>query len=444
MAYIKNTWVDQDVERPKTYEVTNNQDGSITLTDSFGLVTELGTPVNEVNMNHIEDGIDGCAIRKHNLTEIFNLGEWVLGGTGDDEGIYKSLVPNNVGNAITDDTKWEKVELGGGASRNIGEIVVSTIPLTDAGLHLLDGALISGSGSYSAFVSYMAELYNSGSYSARFTTEANWQASVASNGLCSQFVYDSVNNTVRLPKWGNIAYTKQYTLTLASTVPVVGNGKTLGFTNGTDLLGLVTATPNTLQAYTGNYNSNVGTSWSGSNPSVVASTGVTTDGTKSGLIAKTSGVAGLTNDPLSCYYYIVVATSTKTDIQVDIDEIATDLNGKADVDLTNLSTTGKAKGTNLAMPSSSYTTFNLGASGATYQAPADGWFYARLNNLTMLQLYAYTSSSTAIGAFDHAATATYLACSLPIRKGMNVQISYAGGTPSDIRIWFFYAEGTKV
>lgn len=60
MAYTKNTWVDQDVERPKTYEVTNNQDGSITLTDSFGVVTELGTPVNATNMNHIEDGILGC------------------------------------------------------------------------------------------------------------------------------------------------------------------------------------------------------------------------------------------------------------------------------------------------------------------------------------------------------------------------------------------------
>ena len=60
MAYTKNTWVDQDVERPKTYEVTNNQDGSITLTDSFGLVTELGTPVNADNMNHIENGIADC------------------------------------------------------------------------------------------------------------------------------------------------------------------------------------------------------------------------------------------------------------------------------------------------------------------------------------------------------------------------------------------------
>lgn len=60
MSYTKNTWVDQDVERPKTYEVTNNQDGSITLTDSFGIVTELGTPVNATNMNHIEDGILNC------------------------------------------------------------------------------------------------------------------------------------------------------------------------------------------------------------------------------------------------------------------------------------------------------------------------------------------------------------------------------------------------
>jgi hypothetical protein len=132
MAYVKNIWVDQDVERPKTYEVTNNQDGSITLTDSFGLVTELGTPVNETNMNHIEDGIDGCAIRKHNLTETFNLGEWVLGGTGDDEGLYKSLIANNVGNAITDDTKWEMVttDLSGKMDTD-GTNAVSSVKFAD-------------------------------------------------------------------------------------------------------------------------------------------------------------------------------------------------------------------------------------------------------------------------------------------------------------------------
>ena len=57
MTYSKNVWKDQDVQRPRTYEVINNQDGSITLNDSFGVVTEIGTPVNATNMNHIENGI---------------------------------------------------------------------------------------------------------------------------------------------------------------------------------------------------------------------------------------------------------------------------------------------------------------------------------------------------------------------------------------------------
>lgn len=66
MTYVKNTWADQNVEFPRTYTVTKNGGGSlssgdtITLTDSFGNVTEIGTPVNATNMNHIEDGIEDC------------------------------------------------------------------------------------------------------------------------------------------------------------------------------------------------------------------------------------------------------------------------------------------------------------------------------------------------------------------------------------------------
>ena len=84
------------------------------------------------------------------------------------------------------------------SSRNIGEIVSSTIPLSDAGLHLLDGALISGSGSYADFVTYIAGLVST--YPDLFETEANWQTSVTNYGVCGKFVYDSENNTVRLPK----------------------------------------------------------------------------------------------------------------------------------------------------------------------------------------------------------------------------------------------------
>lgn len=58
MAYQKTVWKDQDVENPRTYVERDNGDGTVTLLDAFGTVTELGTPVNATNMNHIEDGIE--------------------------------------------------------------------------------------------------------------------------------------------------------------------------------------------------------------------------------------------------------------------------------------------------------------------------------------------------------------------------------------------------
>lgn len=57
MAYTKTEWKDQVVENPRTYSMRDNGDDTVTLLDAFGTVTELGTPVNAANMNHIEDGI---------------------------------------------------------------------------------------------------------------------------------------------------------------------------------------------------------------------------------------------------------------------------------------------------------------------------------------------------------------------------------------------------
>lgn len=441
MAYVKNIWVDQDVERPKTYEVTNNQDGSITLTDSFGLVTELGTPVNEVNMNHIEDGIAGCAIRKHNLTETFNLGEWVLGGTGDNEGIYKSLIASNVGNAISDDTKWEKVEMGGG-SRNIGEIVASTLPLTDAGLHLLDGALIDGNGIYSDFVDYIASIYDaSASY---FTTEASWQDAVTNYGVCGKFVYDSVNNTVRLPKYSNKIYTKS----IGSTAPVVGNGISLGLTDGTNYAGinqLIGSNNTYLQAMGNDYGVAVGqTRGTGTKLSSNIVAGVTTDPTKSGIIAQLSDIT----TSLDGYYYIVIATTTKTAIQIDIDEIATDLNGKADVDLTNVNDTGYIKMAGASMPSDTYDDLTLGASGSTYTAPANGWFFLGKDSSASGQTVSVTVKKTDLSdtlyGMEYASgfSGQNMKYTWAVKKGSVTGIMYTlGGATNMFR--FIYAQGSE-
>jgi hypothetical protein len=237
--------------------------------------------------------------------------------------LYQSIINDNLNTPVTNDTAWEKVELGGGSSRNIGEIVTSTIPLTDVGLHLLDGALIQGNGIYSAFVAYIAGLVSA--YPDLFDTEANWQTAVTQYGVCGKFVYDSVNNTVRLPKYGSQIFTKS----ASGTVPVIGNGKTLGLTNGTASGALITNSSGAWVDSTGIGNVSTSTSHG---TLINGHLGVTTDGTNSGLVADISSIK---NYPLDCYYYIVIATSTKTQIQVDIDEIATDLNGKMDTDGTN-------------------------------------------------------------------------------------------------------------
>lgn len=120
MAYLPNTWVDQNVQRPKTYNFTQNDDGSTTLIDAFGNVTELGTPVNADYLNHIENGIAGCAIRKYSTTETFIKGEWVQADLDGVQGLYESLTNNNLGNPLSDETKWKKVDLGDGGGGDTG------------------------------------------------------------------------------------------------------------------------------------------------------------------------------------------------------------------------------------------------------------------------------------------------------------------------------------
>ena len=220
-------------------------------------------------------------------------------------------------------TAWNSLPYYVPNQRNIGEIIQSTIPLADAGLHLLDGTLISGSGSYSAFVDYIADLYNSGNYSDIFETEANWQTSVTTYGVCGKFVYDSTDNTVRLPK-------------------------ITGFTEGTidpTVLGdLVEAGLPNITGYAGNqcraYSADgalYGTDYYSTAPENKtwgAYGTVNLDASRSSSIYGNSPT--VQPQAIKVLYYIVIATTTKTDIEVDIDDIATDLNGKADVDLSNV------------------------------------------------------------------------------------------------------------
>lgn len=132
MAYVKNTWVDQKVQRPKTYNFTTNDDGSTTLIDAFGNVEELGTPVNADNMNHIEEGLSNVGTWAYSETVTYDKDDAVIGIVDDNFVLCRSLKNGNKGNALTNTEFWQVENLGGGGSGfNLFDLKYSD--------HILDG-----------------------------------------------------------------------------------------------------------------------------------------------------------------------------------------------------------------------------------------------------------------------------------------------------------------
>ena len=223
----------------------------------------------------------------------------------------------------------------GGGARNIGQIIQSTIPLEDAGLHLLDGSVIQGNGIYSDFVDFIKNLHQQDPNGSWITDENGWQASVTQYGVCGKFAIDYPNNTVRLPKiTGFIEGTTDVTalgdLVQAGLPNITGNvAKVLACNTGSQW--------SAVEAGTGAFS---GTSSVSPNKTATGNGGWWSDTRTLNFNASdSSSIYGNSStvqpQSIKVLYYIVIATSAKTDIQVDIDEIATDLNGKADVDFTN-------------------------------------------------------------------------------------------------------------
>lgn len=114
-------------------------------------------------------------------------------------------------------------------------------------------------------------------------------------------------------------------------------------------------------------------------------------------------------------------------------------NDKADIDLANVNDNGTSRGTGWAFPSNVRETFVVGASGASYIAPSDGWFYAsgtttstngRLNIQTVMRF----SSSIPISGQK-------VDVFLPVKKNGVAILTWNNVTTIDLT--FIYAEGTK-
>jgi hypothetical protein len=58
LAYEKTNWVDRLVEHPNRFTLTDNGDGTYTLTPQPGTVTQTGTPLSASKMNKIEQWLE--------------------------------------------------------------------------------------------------------------------------------------------------------------------------------------------------------------------------------------------------------------------------------------------------------------------------------------------------------------------------------------------------
>lgn len=214
-----------------------------------------------------------------------------------------------------------------GSSFPTGFIVASVGKINDGRFTLLDGKTLSRVGTYKAFCNKVVAEVQAGRWTS--CTENQFNQEVSQTGQCNKFVV--TNDYVRIPKFGN----SMYSAVIRGKIPVVGNGMTLGLTNGTNNYGLTQYAGDTHSRQLWNessYGKNVSTLTSGNSPTVGnGRLGVTTDPTKSGIEGT------LSTNPMTIYYYMVVSTEGQTaSVETDINKVYEDLELKANSNLSNI------------------------------------------------------------------------------------------------------------
>ena len=216
-----------------------------------------------------------------------------------------------------------------GSSLPTGFIIASFGKMDDERFTLLDGKTLSKQGTYGAFCAKVEAQVQAGKWYA--CSEEEYNADLLASGQCSKFVIGV--DYVRIPKLGNSLCSG----VVDGKIPVVGNGMTLGLTNGDQTAGLSYGANGGAGILVALYDKNVGTQGSSitGTPGTVFGAGVTTDPTKSGIEAKINSV--------EVFYYMVISTEGQTaSVEIDINKVYEDLNIKANSDLSNVASVAQS------------------------------------------------------------------------------------------------------
>lgn len=143
--------------------------------------------------------------RVYKSTETYGLNEWVTGIVGEKKSIYQSLIAANTGNPLTDTTKWQKVELGGGTGLPLLSIRPALYVDESLGLdYRFNGQLLTVNSNLQGAVTELKKLQ--ATCPSLFCTEEEWQSAKASSdhGQVGRFVLNETAGTLRLPAVINI------------------------------------------------------------------------------------------------------------------------------------------------------------------------------------------------------------------------------------------------
>ena len=134
-------------------------------------------------------------------------------------------------------------------------------------------------------------------------------------------------------------------------------------------------------------------------------------------------------------------------VNINIDNITTDLNNKADKDLTNtvgaLSSSSKEYFTKISFPSDKYIDLTMGANGTSYTAPANGWFqFFGTINTGYMHFINHVNGFQSDYIRNQGSGAMTGCCKIATKKGDVVVINY-NSTITTTNFRFVYAVGSE-
>ena len=143
------------------------------------------------------------------------------------------------------------------------------------------------------------------------------------------------------------------------------------------------------------------------------------------------------------YLYFYVGDYTQSAVEQTAGLNSELFNGKLDLNASNLSSQGMSYIAGLGMPSNTYISLTLGASGASYTAPANGWVFFQDTGNQPYSALVLRTSILRVSLTPGSSGNPIMSAIMPVKKGDVFYAEYADVTGANRIFRFIYAQGSE-